>query len=167
METLPKPEAGLVIRYSFLWRQEAEQGREEGVKDRPCAIVAAVARQDDGRYRVAVVPITHTPPKNPRDAIEIPPQIAKALGLDWARSWIVTGETNKFTWPGPDLRAAHAGGFAFGRLPHGLTEQARQHVFDRSRSHTSVERDEPTPKPDRPRETKPLSPRGKDRDRDR
>jgi hypothetical protein len=33
--TLPKPEPGLVIRYSYLWHDEHRQGREEGVKDRP------------------------------------------------------------------------------------------------------------------------------------
>jgi hypothetical protein len=38
----PTPTPGLVIRYSYLWRNEAAAGREEGVKDRPCAIVLAV-----------------------------------------------------------------------------------------------------------------------------
>jgi hypothetical protein len=36
---LPAPRPGLVIRYSYLWAREAEEGRDEGVKDRPCAIV--------------------------------------------------------------------------------------------------------------------------------
>jgi hypothetical protein len=29
-----EPYAGLVIRYSFLWKREHEAGREEGTKDR-------------------------------------------------------------------------------------------------------------------------------------
>ncbi len=40
--TLPKPVPGLVIRYSYLWYGEHRQGHEEGTKDRPCAIVAAI-----------------------------------------------------------------------------------------------------------------------------
>jgi hypothetical protein len=38
---LPTPEAGLVIGYSYLWAREHSAGRQEGVKNRPCAIVAA------------------------------------------------------------------------------------------------------------------------------
>jgi len=30
----PQPCAGLVIRYSYLWKREQEAGREEGTKDR-------------------------------------------------------------------------------------------------------------------------------------
>lgn len=55
----PDPEPGLVIRYAYLWRREAAMGREEGVKDRPCAIVAAVREETDG-LRVYVLPITHS-----------------------------------------------------------------------------------------------------------
>ena len=40
--TFPSPQPGLVIRYSYLWRREAAAGREEGVKDRPCAVIVAV-----------------------------------------------------------------------------------------------------------------------------
>ena len=36
---LPKPVPGLVIRYSYLWHREYLEGREDGQKDRPCAIV--------------------------------------------------------------------------------------------------------------------------------
>jgi len=39
---LPEPVPGLVIRYSYLWYAEHVLGREEGQKDRPCAIVAAI-----------------------------------------------------------------------------------------------------------------------------
>ena len=38
----PEPRPGLVIRFSYLWKPEADAGRVEGVKDRPCAIVLAV-----------------------------------------------------------------------------------------------------------------------------
>ena len=45
----PKP--GLVIRYSYLWHQESQSGQEEGVKDRPCAVVIAL-EDDENRTRV-------------------------------------------------------------------------------------------------------------------
>jgi hypothetical protein len=39
---LPQPEVGLVISYSYLWKEEEERGQIEGRKDRPCAIMLAV-----------------------------------------------------------------------------------------------------------------------------
>ena len=75
---LPEPERGLVIRYSYLWHSEAREGREEGIKDRPCAIVIAVKRDEDGERRVMVVPITHAPPENQGNAVEVPADIGRA-----------------------------------------------------------------------------------------
>jgi len=43
----------LVIRFSYLWKREADAGREEGVKDRPCAVVIAIEGRA-GRPRVIV-----------------------------------------------------------------------------------------------------------------
>ncbi len=106
---LPTPRPGLVIRYSYLWAREHDQGREEGVKDRPCAVLLAT-RTDDGDLRVIVLPITHTPPHDPDTAIEIPASTGRRLGLDDDRSWIVLTEGNAFAWPGPDLRFGPGGG---------------------------------------------------------
>ena len=100
--SLPAPRPGLVIRYSYLWAREAEDGRDEGVKDRPCAIVLVVLDERD-RQRVQVLPVTHSPPDDPRDALEIPQPVKARLGLDHERSWIVLTELNEFIWPGPDL----------------------------------------------------------------
>jgi hypothetical protein len=99
----PTPRAGLVIRYSYLWRSEAAAGREEGVKDRPCAIILAV-EATDGDTVVYVLPITHTPPLDPNDAVELPQTTKIRLGLDGDRSWVVVSEGNSFVWPGPDVR---------------------------------------------------------------
>ena len=68
--SLPIPKPGLVIRYAYLWEVEARQGREEGTKDRPCAIVLVVLREGE-HLIVRVLPVTHTPPTNPEDALEI------------------------------------------------------------------------------------------------
>ena len=77
-------------------------------------------RIDDGDLRVIVLPITHAPPGDPGDAIEIPTATKRRLGLDDHRSWIVLTEGNAFAWPGPDLRLAPGGGpesVALGFLP--------------------------------------------------
>jgi hypothetical protein len=117
--TLPKPEAGLVIRYSYLWLREHREGREEGTKDRPCAIILAL-RDDDGETQVLVVPVTHSPPDNLTTALELPPAVKQHLGLDADRSWVVLSESNLFDWPGPDLRRAgdrDDSSVAYGFLP--------------------------------------------------
>ena len=99
----PEPQPGLVIRYSYLWHREAQQGHEEGRKDRPCAVVVAMSNKD-GSTRVYALPITHSAPTQGQQAIEIPPRVKNRLGLDGERSWIVFDEANVFAWPGPDLR---------------------------------------------------------------
>jgi hypothetical protein len=116
----PEPEPGLVIRYAYLWRREQEAGREEGVKDRPCAIVLALAGKEDDRPRVVVLPVTHTPPQSPTEGVELPTAAKRRLGLDEERSWVVTSEANVFLWPGPDLRFLPGQGpesAAYGVLP--------------------------------------------------
>ena len=117
--SLPEPELGLVIRYSYLWKSEHDKGDDEGSKDRPCAIVLSVSAGDTGT-RVTLLPITHTPPQNAALALEIPPIVKRRLGLDFDRSWIVLSEGNEFTWPGPDLRpqpGADLSSVAYGFLP--------------------------------------------------
>lgn len=134
--TWPVPEPGLVIRYSYLWLSEAERGREEGVKDRPCAIVLAV-REEGGASRVLVLPITHGPPTDPRLAIELPAPTKLRLNLDGERSWIVLSEANEFIWPGPDLRPLPGAGVAsvvLGRLPPRFFSEIATRFVDLSRS---------------------------------
>ena len=121
--TFPKPVAGLIIRYSYLWHREHLEGRDEGQKDRPCAIIAALRLDENGNTRVLVLPITHTPPDHPTLAVEIPAKVKERLQLDDARSWIVLSEWNEFIWPGPDLRripGADDASIAYGMIPPGL-----------------------------------------------
>lgn len=124
---LPVPVPGLVIRYSYLWASEHARGQEEGLKDRPCAVVLVVAGRA-GEQIVVVLPITHTPPADPLGAVEIPAGTKRRLGLDDERSWVVLTEANRFVWPGPDLRPAEPGNaesVAYGPLPNGLFETIR------------------------------------------
>jgi hypothetical protein len=126
MAPLPKPVQGLVIRYSYLWRAEHLRGREEGVKDRPCAVVLATATED-GEDIVTVLPITHSPPADAL-AVELPAATKKRLGLDGERSWIILSEANRFVWPGSDLRplpGADAASAALGLLPYKFAEEIR------------------------------------------
>jgi hypothetical protein len=54
----------------------------------PCAIILT-AEDAAGETVVTVVPITHGPPQQQGDAMEIPLAVKRRLGLDEARSWAV------------------------------------------------------------------------------
>ncbi|HKM88290.1 MAG TPA: hypothetical protein VJX48_06775 [Xanthobacteraceae bacterium] len=123
----PEPVPGLVIRYSYLWAEEHKRGREEGVKDRPCAIILVTTNEDDERV-VTVLPISHAPPADSKLAVEIPAPVKRRLKLDDERSWVVLTEVNRFIWPGPDLRPSKPGDLAsvaYGPLPFALFEEIR------------------------------------------
>jgi hypothetical protein len=128
MAGFPEPELGLVISYSYLWKEEEERGLVEGRKDRPCAIVLAIDHPDaepGGRKQVAVAPITHSPPPDLTAAVEIPVRVKQHLGLDGERSWVILEEVNVFTWPGFDLRPIRRGEtrIDYGLLPPKLFER--------------------------------------------
>ena len=134
---MPIPVPGLVLRYSYLWYREFLEGREEGQKDRPCAIIAAVRADNSGETRVLVLPVTHTPPDHASLAFEIPAKVKQRLGLDDARSWVVFSEWNEFVWPGPDLRRvsnADDASIAFGMLPPGLLAAIRDRFLTLART---------------------------------
>lgn len=136
----PKP--GEVIHYSYLWWSEARKGQEEGRKDRPCA-VAVTHKREAGSTRVIVLPITHTPPREGEDGVEIPPLTKHRLGLDDERSWIITSELNVFTWPGYDIRRRPSGAMSYGLLPEKLIRRVFDQMRNRARDRRpkQVERD--------------------------
>jgi len=138
---LPKPVPGLVIRYSYLWHSEYRQGRDEGGKDRPCAIVAAIRVDQDGDARVLVLPVSHSPPEHPDLAVEIPAKVKQRLRLDGARSWVVLSEWNEFVWPGPDLRrlpGADESSVAYGMAPPSLYAIIRDRFLALARSRAAA-----------------------------
>jgi hypothetical protein len=138
---LPKPVPGLVIRYSYLWHSEYRQGRDEGQKDRPCAIIAAIRVDQDGDARVLVLPVTHSPPDHPDLAVEIPAKVKQRLRLDGARSWVVLSEWNEFVWPGPDLRRlpnADESSVAYGMAPPSLYAIIRDRFLALARSRAAA-----------------------------
>ena len=63
MASIPTPEAGLVIGYSYLWRREHQAGQDEGLKDRPSVIVLAAERDRDGAKIVTVLPSREEEPR--------------------------------------------------------------------------------------------------------
>lgn len=140
---LPAPERGLVVSYAYLWQNEHERGREEGLKDRPCVIILAV--EDMGGVRmVSVAPVTHSVPASLEEAVEIPLATKQRLGLDDARSWVMVSEVNQFSWPGPDVRPIRPGRFDYGFLPPNLFQrvQHRMRAFARTKRLRVVPRTE-------------------------
>lgn len=133
--SLPKPRPGLVIRYSFLWSHEYDRGAVEGSKDRPCAIVLAMTRGQNGDIQTIVAPITHSPPEEVGASLEIPSQVCRSLGLDAGRHWLRLDELNRFVWTGYDLRARadDPGRYEYGMLPQNLFEQLRKGIVERQR----------------------------------
>ena len=133
---------GYVFRYSYLWHWQHAEGREEGDKDRPCLVLAIVTVEEDGSPAVRVLPITHAPPANAADAIEIPVLVKKRLRLDDERSWIVLTESNRFVWPGPDVRPVETDSGYFGAIPPTLFAEVKRRFVElaRSRRHSSVTR---------------------------
>ncbi|HEY1836164.1 MAG TPA: hypothetical protein VGG36_00780 [Rhizomicrobium sp.] len=61
----------------------------------------------------------------------------RQLGLDAARSWIVTTEANAFRWPGPDIRAIPGQEIAtsiYGRISPALLQRVAQSYVDNMRA---------------------------------
>ena len=131
---LPVPQPGQVIRYSYLWWNEARIDRSDASKDRPCGIVLT-RLASSGHTIVYVLPVTHTRPLKDEDGIEIPPATKRRLGLDAEPSWIITTELNRFTWPGPDIRPTASGEYFYGYLPEKLMRlvlaQVKRHAREK------------------------------------
>ena len=140
----PEPKPGLVIRYDYLWRDEAIRGRQAGAKDRPCAIVVTLQERDSNDIRVLLAPITHSPPDNPDTAIEIPAKVKQHLGLDQARSWIIATELNSVAWADAGIIPASRSRWDYGFLPAKLfmTLLERIREFERNRTLNLVDRTE-------------------------
>lgn len=83
MAGFPEPEVGLVISYSYLWKEEEERGLVEERKERPCAIVVAIdlhTPELGGRKQVAVAPITHSGRRDGGARCGREPHVDHALG---------------------------------------------------------------------------------------
>jgi len=103
--------------------------------------VLAVQSPKGGAPRVTVAPITHTPPAKDGAAIELPPRVKQALGLDDDRSWIVLDEVNQFAWPGYDIRPVPGSKdrFAYGFIPPKLYDTVIGRILERAAARPVVE----------------------------
>ena len=120
-----------------------QAGQEERTKDHPSVVV--VSTEDaEGETVVRVAPITHGPPIEVAETVEIPQVTKERLGLDDGRSWVVVSETNLFVWPGPDVRPIQPGKFTYGFLPPKLFIQVRDQLVAlyRAKTHKSTRRTE-------------------------
>jgi hypothetical protein len=133
---------GWVFRYSYLWHSQHREGREESDKDRPCLVLAVVMVEQDGSRVVRVLPITHSPPSDPNDALEIPAAVKQRLRLDPEPSWIVLTESNRFVWPGPDLRPIDRESGYYGPISSALFAEVKRRfvALARNARHTDVRR---------------------------
>lgn len=130
----PEPQIGQIIRFDYLWRDEAQQGRVEGAKERPCAVILAADKDDDGSRVVYVAPITHSAPRNQQQTIEIPAKDRRMTGLDYDRSWLITSEVNRVDWSDPGIVPAKKDQWLFGHLPRGVAKDAVNQVVAMSKN---------------------------------
>ena len=78
--------------------------------------------------QLLVAPVTHSAPAAPADAVEVPANVKRDLGLDRDRSWIVATEVNRFLWPGPDVRVLEGGDPFYGAIPDWLFARVREAI---------------------------------------
>ena len=97
-------------------------------------MLAIVATLEDGPPAVRVLPVTHSPPSDPQDAVEIPAATKRRLGLDDERSWIVLTESNRFVWPGPDVRSIDRESGYYGALPPALFGEIKRRFVELARA---------------------------------
>ena len=124
----PDPEVGQIVKFDYLWRAERLQGRVDGAKDRPCAVVLARRQQDDGSFIVLLAPITHSAPEASTVSIAIPSQSSKATGLDNAQSWLILSEVNLVPWSDAGIVPAHKSQWLYGYLPRKVATRATEEV---------------------------------------
>jgi hypothetical protein len=87
--------SGSVIRYPFLWPDQAQRGESEGRKTRPTAVGLRVPRAG-GRDILVLFPITSKTPAPGRFVVEIPDIEKQRAGLATSmRLWIILDEGNQ------------------------------------------------------------------------
>jgi hypothetical protein len=135
---LPKPDPGLVIRYDYLWSEEASAGRDQG-KDRPACLVATSDSAVRPRF-VVILPITHSAPTGSAVGIEIPPKVRQSIGLDDSPCWVIVSEHNVDEWPNAGLQPipGRPGTFNYGFLPPRLFTQIKAAFLDLARQGRSA-----------------------------
>jgi hypothetical protein len=117
------PAVGEIINYVFLFHHEA-QHRDEGVKERPCVVVAV----DAAKRQVIVAPLTTKGERYP-NTLPVPSVVARGASLSGATA-VVLDDLNIFTWLGYDVRPLHDTDSVYiGRFPPGFTASIMQKLL--------------------------------------
>lgn len=95
-------------------------------------VVVLATERAGAAVQIVVAPVTHREPPPQSDAILMPANVKRDLGLDRDRSWIVIDEVNSFRWPGPDLRVVGDGTPYYGAIPDWLFADVRAGVGARA-----------------------------------
>ena len=105
-------------------------------------MLAIVQFEEDGSPVVRGLQITHAVPRDTTEAVEIPRTVKQRLRLDDERSWIVLTESNRFVWPGPDLRPFDTDTGYCGAIPPALFAEVKRRfvLLARNRKHLAVSR---------------------------
>jgi mRNA-degrading endonuclease toxin of MazEF toxin-antitoxin module len=122
------PEPGDVIHYTYLWKDEAARGLEEGKKTRPCLVLSA--RVEAKGLVVRVVPISTR--NYSKEGVPITRRVQAHLRLS-DESTIVPTEINRFVWVGPDVVRFRDGSAFYGKVPPLLFDQVRNIVLKKRR----------------------------------
>lgn len=86
---------GSIVKYPYLWRWQAEEGREHGEKDRPVCLAMAMPDPRQNVTHLVILAISGTPPKSDQIALEIPDLELRRAGLSSSkRGWITVSEFN-------------------------------------------------------------------------
>lgn len=92
MPERPAIQHGDVIRYSYLWAREFDQGEHSGRKARPTCVMIVVPSRD-GPSKTLLFPITSQPPTSTTQAVEVPETEARRARL-YRPAWVVVDEFN-------------------------------------------------------------------------
>ena len=130
---MPAPKPGDVIRFSYLWWREHEDGEESGRKYRPCVVVVAMQKIGDDLVRLSVAPVTRKRPAS-RVAVELPSKVKAHLKLDRGASWVICDELNQLDWPSTDVANVPGGGFSYGQLPPTLLKRIQSALLEAGKS---------------------------------
>jgi hypothetical protein len=88
-----KAHDGLIIRYDFLWKREADRGEETGRKACPVCVQLLMDRSGRAAEPVILLPLTTKEPYGDTIGIEVPELEARRAGLS-ARAWVVINSFN-------------------------------------------------------------------------
>ncbi|AXQ96292.1 hypothetical protein LV780_21815 (plasmid) [Cereibacter azotoformans] len=88
---MKEPKSGDIWRYPYLWDWQAEQGEEDGRKNRQSLVLMAIAKDN----QIYFLSITSQPPRPGQTRIEVPEMERRRAKLDDKRLWVVLEEYNR------------------------------------------------------------------------